>query len=58
MSDPEPEPSPQPSLSAFFANWRTYDAPFTTKLRLSFSNNWKKMRTHQGCCGNHGQPGC
>jgi len=40
------------------ANWRTYDAPFTTKVRLTFSNNWIKVRKRQNCCGNYGQPGC
>jgi hypothetical protein len=58
MSDPEPEPRPKPSLSAAFNNWSTYDAPFTTKVRMVFSNNWTKIRTRSNCCGNHGQPGC
>jgi hypothetical protein len=49
---------PRGSLSASIANFRTYDAPFATKVRMTFSNNWKKLRTHSGCCGNHGQPGC
>jgi hypothetical protein len=40
------------------SNWRTYDAPFTTKLRLVFSNNLTKVRTRKDCCGNYGQPGC
>jgi hypothetical protein len=39
-------------------NWKTYDAPFATKLRLTFSNNWLKVRNRQNCCGNFGQPGC
>jgi hypothetical protein len=39
-------------------NWKTYDAPFATKLRLTFSNNWLKLRHRQSCCGNYGQPGC
>ena len=47
-----------PSLRAFTPNFRTYDAPLATKLRLSLANTWKKVKTHSGCCGNHGQPGC
>jgi len=49
---------PRPSAKALFSNWTTYDAPFLTKLRLAVSNNLTKIRTRQGCCGNHGQPGC
>jgi hypothetical protein len=40
------------------SNWKTYDAPFQTKLRLAVSNNLLKIRKHQNCCGNYGQPGC
>jgi hypothetical protein len=58
MSDPDPPPGAKPSLRASLSNWSTYDAPFTTKLRMVVSNNWTKIRTHQNCCGNHGQPGC
>ena len=57
-SDSEPEPSRTPSLRASLDNWRTYDAPVPTKLRLVVANNLIKLRKHQGCCGNHGQPGC
>jgi hypothetical protein len=56
--DPEPEPRPKGSFKASVANWRTYDAPVTTKLRLVVSNNLIKLRKHQDCCGNYGQPGC
>jgi hypothetical protein len=52
------EPRPKPSTSAFFSNWTTYDAPFATKLRMAASNTFLKLRKHQSCCGNHGQPGC
>jgi hypothetical protein len=48
----------RPSLRAFTANFRTYDASFSEKLRLSWANNVKKLKTHSDCCGNHGQPGC
>jgi hypothetical protein len=41
-----------------FSNWATYDAPFTTKLRMVVTNNLIKLRTRQECCGHHGQPGC
>ena len=39
-------------------NWRDYDAPFSTKLRLALRNNWIKIRTLSSCCGNNGEPGC
>ena len=39
-------------------NFREYDAPVTKKVRMVFSNNWKKVRTREQCCGNLGQPGC
>lgn len=48
----------RPSPLAFFTNWRTYDAPFTEKVRLAFRNNAIKLRQRSDCCGNHGQPGC
>jgi len=53
-----PDRRPRPSLRATFSNWATYDAPFTTKLRMVASNNFIKLRKRQNCCGNHGQPGC
>lgn len=46
------------SFGAMVSNWREYDAPFLTKLRLAARNNWIKLRTGSSCCGNHGQPGC
>jgi hypothetical protein len=48
----------QPSFRAFFTNFSTYDAPFTTKVRLALRNTWIKIRTHSDCCGNDGEPGC
>jgi hypothetical protein len=32
--------------------------PLGRKLYLFFRNNWRKIRTGQSCCGNHGEPGC
>jgi hypothetical protein len=32
--------------------------PLGRKLRLFFRNNWIKIRTGSGCCGNYGEPGC
>ena len=43
-------------VRGFFTNWSTYDAPVTTKLRLTAKNRLK-AKWH-GCCGTHGQPGC
>lgn len=48
----------RPSPRDFFTNWRTYDAPFATKVKLAVRNNAKKARTGSSCCGNHGEPGC
>ncbi len=47
-----------PSPRAIFTNWREYDAPFQTKLRLALRNTWIKVRHRQSCCGNGGEPGC
>jgi hypothetical protein len=58
MSEPGEGPRPKPSPRAFFSNWSTYDAPFTTKLRMAASNTFIKLRKHQNCCGHSGQPGC
>jgi hypothetical protein len=41
-----------------FSNWADYDGPFGDKLREAVSNTWAKLRGRQGCCGNHGHPGC
>jgi hypothetical protein len=48
----------EPSARTSWNNFRTYDAPFATKVRMAVSNNLKKLRTRSSCCGNHGQPGC
>jgi hypothetical protein len=45
-------------LRSLFTNWREYDAPLTTKLRLSLRNGWIRWRTGSLCCGNDGEPGC
>jgi hypothetical protein len=45
-------------MRAAFSNWKTYEAPFATKVRLVLSNNLIKIRKRQDCCGNYGQPGC
>jgi hypothetical protein len=42
----------------FFTNWRVYDAPFLTKLWLTFRNGSRALFSTRQCCGNHGQPGC
>ena len=42
----------------FFTNWRVYDAPFLTKLGLTFRNRLKATFSVRQCCGHHGQPGC
>jgi hypothetical protein len=42
----------------FFTNWREYDAPFPTKLRLGIRNRLRAMFSRRQCCGHLGQPGC
>ena len=44
--------------NAFFTNWRESNLPFAAKLRLTFRNQWIKIRHGQSCCGHHGEPGC
>ena len=48
----------KPSIRRSLANFREYDAPFATKVRMAFTNNMTKLRSRSNCCGNHGQPGC
>lgn len=57
MCAPDPEQHPA-SFGAIVANWREYEGPFHTKLRLTLRNNWTKIRTRSDCCGNFGEPGC
>lgn len=42
----------------FVTNWRDYDAPWSTKLRLGVRNRLKATFSRRQCCGNLGQPGC
>lgn len=41
-----------------FTNWREYDAPFTTKLRLGVRNRIRATFSRRQCCGHLGEPGC
>jgi hypothetical protein len=45
-------------LKASWENFRDYDAPLTTRVRMAVANSVKKAGTRQSCCGNPGQPGC
>jgi hypothetical protein len=45
-------------LKASWENFRDYDAPLTTRVRMAVANSVKKAHTRQSCCGNPGQPGC
>jgi hypothetical protein len=42
----------------FFTNWREYDAPVGTKLRLTFRNRLRATLSRSQCCGHIGEPGC
>ncbi len=46
------------SPRAIITNWREYDAPFATKLRLALRNAWIRVAKRQSCCGHDGEPGC
>jgi hypothetical protein len=41
-----------------FTNWREYDAPFGTKVRLTVRNRVRATFSKQQCCGRTGEPGC
>ena len=47
-----------PSLRALIANFREYDAPLTTKIRMALRNTGIKIRQRSDCCGHPGEPGC
>jgi hypothetical protein len=49
---------PESGGNAFLENFRTYDAPLPSKVRIALANLSKKARTRSNCCGNYGQPGC
>jgi hypothetical protein len=42
----------------FFTNWREYDAPVGTKLRLTMRNRLRATLSREQCCGRPGEPGC
>jgi hypothetical protein len=58
MAEPGQESRPRPSRGALLSNWVTCDASFAAKVRMAAVNTLVKLRNRQGCCGNHGQPGC
>ena len=45
-------------MGAMVSNWKSYEGPFSTKVRLAVFNNLLKVRKRENCCGHHGQPGC
>jgi len=57
MSDDE-YGSYRPSLHDSLMNWRHYDGPFLTKLRLTAKNEWRKARRFKDCCDHIDEPGC
>jgi hypothetical protein len=48
----------RPSIAAIISNWREYDAPFATKLRLALRNYGLRAVRLSNCCGHDGEPGC
>ena len=51
------EPSGPPDPRAALRNWRQ-PMPLGRKVRIGVRNTLIKIRTHQTCCGNYGEPGC
>ena len=43
---------------SFFTNWREYEGPFGTKVRLTLRNRWRSIVLLKGCCSHPGEPGC
>lgn len=55
-NDRKPDRNPNP-LSAI-ANLRRTGLPWRQVLALMATNNWRKIRALQNCCGNLAAPGC
>lgn len=53
---PEP-PHRGPQPGSAWRNWNQ-PMPFRQKWHLAVKNTAIKIRTHQACCGNYGEPGC
>ena len=47
-----------PSFLDLIANFRDYEAPLPTKIRLALRNTAIKLRNRSDCCGHPGEPGC
>lgn len=45
-------------IGNFFTNWREFDAPVGTKLRLTLRNRLRATFSRAQCCGHAGEPGC
>jgi hypothetical protein len=56
-SQPPAEPSGPPDPRTALRNWRQ-PMPLGRKIRIGVRNTLIKIRTHQTCCGNYGEPGC
>jgi len=43
-----------------FQLWKNLKQPMPVwrKIALVVGNNFTKLRTRKGCCGNYNQPGC
>ena len=42
----------------FFTNWKEYDAPVLTKMRLAVRNRFHATFSRAQWCGHTGEPGC
>lgn len=47
-----------PSFRDLIVNFRAYDAPLATRIRLALRNTGLKLWQRSSCCGHPGEPGC
>lgn len=47
----------RPEPGAFWRNLRQ-PMPLSKKIKLLFSNLWRRVKLRQNCCDHPGEPGC
>ena len=58
IDETDRKPDRHPNLVSAIANLRRTGLPWQQVLVLMATNNWRKLRTLQNCCGNLAAPGC
>ena len=48
----------RPDPARRWRNWYHSTLETMERTRIAAGNHWYKIRHLEGCCGNHGQPGC